>query len=194
MGFSILLTALLLAAGPGTAGIPPVTDSVRSSPAPQEAPVGTWNGTLAVPGGELPIVFHIQASDRRGFTATMDSPAQGATGIPMSEVIFADGHLRLVSAVAGGEYEGNLSADGTEIEGVWRQGGGEYELTLVKEGAVPDLEPTEAQRPIVGTWLGTLEVPGGARLRMVFHIRPTADGGFTATLDSPDQGPNKRKD
>lgn len=188
MGISILLAVLLFPAGPGTAGIPPVTESGRSSPAPQEAPVGTWTGTLVVPGAELPIVFHIRASDGGGFTATMDSPAQGATGIPLSEVIFADGHLRLVSAAAGGEYEGDLSADGAEIEGVWRQGGGEYELTLVKEGAVPDIAPTEAQRPIVGTWLGTLEVPGGARLRMVFHIRPTADGGFTATLDSPDQG------
>ena len=158
--------------------------------APQEAIVGSWEGALVVPGGELPIVFNIQAADGGGFTATMDSPAQGATGIPVNEVSFSDGHLLLRSQAVQGEFEGDLSSDGTELVGKWRQGGMELDLTLVKEGSVPAVEPTEAQRPIVGSWLGTLDAGGGTQIRMVFNIEPTADGGFVGTMDSPDQGAN----
>jgi len=177
------LTASILC--PGEAGM----TSFHASGIPQEeAILGTWNGTLVVPGAQLPMVFHIAASEEGGFTATMDSPAQGAFGIPVSEVSFSDGHLRLYSATVLGEFVGDLSADGNTLVGTWRQGGGEYDLTVTREGSQPPVEPTEAQKPIVGTWLGELEVSGGTRLRMVFNIRPEADGGLAATLDSPDQG------
>lgn len=39
---------------------------------------------------------------------------------------------------------------------------------------------------IAGQWSGTLQLPT-AKLRVVFHISPK-DNGFTATMDSPDQG------
>jgi len=159
--------------------------------AAQESPVlGTWNGTLVVPGAQLPIVFHITEAEDGGLTATMDSPAQGATGLAVSEASFAEGHLRLYSAVVQGEFVGDLSADGHTLVGKWRQGGGAFDLTLTKEGSAPPVDPTEAQRPIVGTWLGRLQTPTDTSIRMVFNIHPTASGGFTATLDSPDQGAN----
>ena len=190
MGVLYALPGLMIAAGflsPPAAELDPLT---QLGYAPQEAIVGSWEGALVVPGGELPIVFNIQAADGGGFTATLDSPAQGATGIPVNEVSFSDGHLILRSQAIQGEFEGDLSADGTELVGNWRQGGMELDLTLVKRGSTPAVEPTEAQRPIVGSWLGYLEVGGGAQIRMVFHIEPTADGGFTGTMDSPDQGAN----
>lgn len=37
-----------------------------------------------------------------------------------------------------------------------------------------------------GTWSGTLQVQG-SKLRLVFHLQPTAEG-WQATMDSPDQG------
>jgi fermentation-respiration switch protein FrsA (DUF1100 family) len=188
MAVLYLFPWLTVAAGLLPADVPPTTQPAHTTGALQETIVGTWNGTLVIPGGELPLVFHIQTAEEGGFTATLDSPAQGAMGIPVSEVTFADGHLRLVSDAVQGEFEGDLSDDGTQLTGTWRQGGGEIELTMVKEGSVPPIEPTEAQRPVVGSWLGTLEVGGGVTLRMVFHIEPTAEGGLTATLDSPDQG------
>jgi pimeloyl-ACP methyl ester carboxylesterase len=48
------------------------------------------------------------------------------------------------------------------------------------------LAAAPAQKSIAGTWLGTIEA-GGTELRVVFHIKEKKDG-FTATLDSPDQG------
>ena len=44
--------------------------------------VGTWNGTLTVPGASLAIVFHFTAEDGV-YGGTMDSPDQGAAGIPL---------------------------------------------------------------------------------------------------------------
>ena len=64
----------------------------------QDEIVGSWIGTLTVPGAELRIVFHITEGEDGTLSATMDSPDQGATGITVSEVTFADGHLKLVSA------------------------------------------------------------------------------------------------
>src|SRR5687767_10499568 len=40
---------------------------------------------------------------------------------------------------------------------------------------------------VVGTWLGTLDA-GAVKLRIAFHIRKTADGALSSTLDSLDQG------
>jgi fermentation-respiration switch protein FrsA (DUF1100 family) len=42
---------------------------------------------------------------------------------------------------------------------------------------------------IAGDWQGTLSA-GGAELRLALHIAKSADGSFTATLDSVDQGAN----
>jgi pimeloyl-ACP methyl ester carboxylesterase len=40
---------------------------------------------------------------------------------------------------------------------------------------------------LAGTWLGTLQFPGG-ELRIVFRFAQNADGSWSALLDSPDQG------
>ncbi|MBQ5718033.1 MAG: alpha/beta hydrolase, partial [Alistipes sp.] len=48
----------------------------------------TWSGVLNVQGTRLRLVFHLtQTAD--GWQATMDSPDQGAKGIPMEEVTVA---------------------------------------------------------------------------------------------------------
>ncbi len=171
MGTFHLLPLLIASALQPAGDIGPMNTTISPNAPFQEGPVGTWTGTLEVPGGQLPMVIHIQAGEDGSLTATMDSPAQGAKGIPVSEVSFEDGHLRLFSEAVQGGFEGDLSQDGNQLAGTWRQSGMEFDLVLVKEGSTPEVEPTEAQRPIVGTWLGSLSLPGGgASLRMVFHI------------------------
>lgn len=52
------------------------------------------------------------------------------------------------------------------------------------------LSPAISKAPpadITGTWEGTMEAPGGLKLRLVLHIAKVEKGGFSATLDSPDQ-------
>lgn len=41
---------------------------------------------------------------------------------------------------------------------------------------------------LTGSWMGTLTVGGGAKLRVVFNIRHDENGSMSSTLDSPDQG------
>lgn len=48
---------------------------------------GEWNGVLSVQGMKLRLVFHVTKTDA-GFTATMDSPDQGAKGIAMTAASF----------------------------------------------------------------------------------------------------------
>lgn len=47
---------------------------------------------------------------------------------------------------------------------------------------------TEDIKNIEGLWLGSLKVPGGAELRILFNISTKSDGSTVATMDSLDQG------
>ena len=104
---------------------------------------GTWQGPLNVQGQELRLVFHITAdADGDGWSATMDSPDQGATGIPVGDVTISGDSVRLEIPRIYGEFEGVL-ANG-EIDGAWNQGMGSWPLTLMR---VDPEEAAAAPRP-----------------------------------------------
>jgi pimeloyl-ACP methyl ester carboxylesterase len=110
----------------------------------QPSPIaGSWSGQLETV--RLTIVFHISAGPDGKFTATMDSPDQGVTGIPVSQVTYADSVLKLVVAAVQGEYEGRLGADST-LTGQWRQGAAQLGLVL-KKGA-PAARKPRPQEPV----------------------------------------------
>ena len=43
---------------------------------------------------------------------------------------------------------------------------------------------------IQGTWLGTIQAPGGIKLRLILHIDRDATGALSVKMDSPDSGAN----
>jgi pimeloyl-ACP methyl ester carboxylesterase len=109
---------------------------------------GIWQGELKVPGTELIIVFKISKNSDGTLTATLDSPDQGATDIPVEEVIFKDNTLRLEVKSAGGVYEGKVSEDFLVIEGEWKQSGQTLSLTLKRvDKAVEILRPQVPKKP-----------------------------------------------
>lgn len=109
---------------------------------------GIWQGMLKIPGIELTIVFKISENPDGTLTATMDSPDQGATGIPVEEVIFIDNTLRLEVKSAGGVFEGKVSEDFLVIEGEWKQSGQTLPLTLKRvDKAVEILRPQVPKKP-----------------------------------------------
>lgn len=109
---------------------------------------GTWGGKLKVPGTELRIVFNITRTPEGNLTATMDSPDQGITGIPVDEVILQDSNLSIEVKAIAGIYEGIISQDYSEIEGDWKQAGASFPLLLQKvEKAVEISRPQEPKRP-----------------------------------------------
>jgi hypothetical protein len=93
---------------------------------------GAWAGTLDTPAGKLRVVFHI-TNTADGLTATMDSPDQGAFGIPVTSVTRTGSSLKLESKPIGGAFEGKISGDLATIDGTWTQGGGSLPLALKRE-------------------------------------------------------------
>ena len=108
---------------------------------------GSWNGILKVQGLQLRIVFNIDKT-QNGYAATMDSPDQGAKGIPVTSTSFENSTLKLTVASARIEYEGVLGSDDL-ITGTFKQAGMSFPLNLSKETAKKDayIRPQEPKRP-----------------------------------------------
>ena len=92
--------------------------------------VGDWSGKLKVQSMELRIVLHIQKSED-SYTATMDSPDQGAKGIPISKVELTEDTMVFEVAAAGIKYNGVVE-NGQSIVGTFNQAGQSFPLTFEK--------------------------------------------------------------
>jgi len=142
--FSILIYFILIIMG-SAFFIVSAQEQVTSTPGIE----GIWEGKLKVPGGELRIVFNISKNPDGTLTATLDSPNQGVTGIPVEEVIFKDKTLRLEVKSVGGVYEGKVSEDFLVIEGEWKQSGQTLPLTAKRvDKAVEILRPQEPKKTL----------------------------------------------
>ncbi len=145
--------------------------------------VGAWEGALDVGGQELRIVIHVRASGGGGLEASMDSPDQGATGIPVASVATAGDSIRLDLSGIGASYTGRLLADGSKIEGEWRQGGAALPLVLERgDGTVePRRRPQEPEAPYpYGEETVTIDV-AGATLEGTLTL-PPGDGPVPAVV------------
>ncbi|MGM1430807.1 prolyl oligopeptidase family serine peptidase [Sphingobacterium lactis] len=90
---------------------------------------GDWKGEIDAQGQKLEMVFHLAEKDG-GLSATLDIPAQGASGLPMSTAKFENNKLTLGLDQAGFTYEGELK--GETIDGTFKQMGMEMPLQLKK--------------------------------------------------------------
>lgn len=106
--------------------------------------VGSWEGAIAVGAVKLRIGVTIAVEPDGRLTATMDSPDQGAYGMPLSDVIFADGVITFALRMANGSYEGRLNEAGTEIAGTWTQG---MAMPLVLRKVEKLARPARPQEP-----------------------------------------------
>ncbi|WP_281637636.1 alpha/beta hydrolase family protein [Flavobacterium marginilacus] len=108
---------------------------------------GQWNGFLKVPGGQLALVFNISKSEN-GYTTTMDSPDQGARGIPVTATTFEKKTLKLEIPGARIVFEGELNQYNV-IVGTFTQSGQSFPLNLSKEKLEKETlkRPQEPQKP-----------------------------------------------
>ena len=88
---------------------------------------GTWQGALDTGAGTLRVVVHL-SSTKDGLTATMDSPDQGASGLPVSLVKRDGSTFTLEMKALGARFDGTISKDLSTIEGTFSQGGGSLPL------------------------------------------------------------------
>ncbi len=146
---------------------------------------GDWQGELDINGTKLPLVIHLvqESGQQKG---TLDSPAQGAMGIPMTALEFSDNKLMFEIAEIGVHYEGSLDESTGSIEGNFIQGG-VFKLSLspVKPEAFSTTNSSDIN-DLLGQWGGTIEIPGSP-LSYILHVKIDGEK-LVVTADSPDQG------
>jgi alpha/beta superfamily hydrolase len=138
---------------------------------------GQWNGVLKVQGMQLRLVFNISKSEK-GYSSTMDSPDQGAKGIPVTATTFEDSKLKIEIANAGITYSGELKEN--EVQGTFKQGGMEFPLNLSRK-AIEKEALKRPQEPVKPYPYVTEDV--------VFQ-NPKAGIGLAGTLSLPEKGSN----
>ena len=107
---------------------------------------GKWNGALKVQGTQLRIVFNVTKSGET-FSSTMDSPDQGANGIPVTKTTFENSKIKFEVANARIEYDGELNGD--EITGTFKQGGQVFPMNLSRKTNKKEVvkRPQEPSKP-----------------------------------------------
>lgn len=107
---------------------------------------GSWNGVLKVQGTQLRVIFNVVKKDN-GFSSTMDSPDQGAKGIPVTKTTFENSKIKFEVTNARIEYNGELKEN--EIIGVFKQGGQEIPMNLSRDAIKKEIvkRPQEPTKP-----------------------------------------------
>ncbi|MBV1925296.1 MAG: S9 family peptidase, partial [Dokdonia sp.] len=88
---------------------------------------GAYAGTLDVQGMQLELIYNFTTTDE-GLSATLDVPAQGATGIEMDSAVLDGTQLTVTSAKMKMSYLGTF--ENNTIKGTYTQMGQEYPLDL----------------------------------------------------------------
>jgi len=125
-----------------TRGTTPI--KIEHKPAKPSDIDGTWMGTLDTGMAKLRVVFHI-VNTEDGLIATIDSPDQGAKGLPTTSVTRDASTLKIEANSIGGSYEGKIVPDLSSIDGKWTQGGATLPLLLKRVKDEAELAP--AKRP-----------------------------------------------
>ena len=106
----------------------------RTGPAAKPSDIdGTWEGKVDIGAQTLRVVFHIKTDEDGNLTATMDSPDQNASDIPVTTVKRDGKNLKMEIRGIGAEYEGTINDAKNKIDGTLRQGGGEFPLVLERK-------------------------------------------------------------
>lgn len=109
---------------------------------------GNWLGALNLGATKLRLALHIQKDPAGGFTAKMDSPDQGAFGIPVGTVTVEDRKVAFEISAVRAKYQATMSEDGKQLIGEFMQNGGKLPLTLDRVAQLPtERRPQEPNKP-----------------------------------------------
>lgn len=162
-----------------------------SAAPPAASPEGAWQGSLQ---GMMRLVIHVERTAGGRLRGTMDSPDQGAMGLPIDTLIFANDSLRFTMRQIGGEYVARLVA-ADSLDGMWRQGGMALPLALKRGGTVAlPRRPQEPTRPFpYDTAAATFENPRARGVRLAGTLTlPRGRGPFPAAVLITGSGPEDR--
>jgi fermentation-respiration switch protein FrsA (DUF1100 family) len=152
---------------------------------------GQWNGVLKVQGIQLRLVFNISKTDN-GLISTMDSPDQGAKGIPTTATSLENATLKIAIANAKIDYEGVLGKDNI-IVGTLKQSGQTFPLDLSKGKIEKIARPQEPKKtyPYYSEDVTFENKTAGITLAGTLTL-PKKDGVFPVVVLISGSGPQNR--
>ena len=109
---------------------------------PTTALLGSWSGKLKVGSMSLTIVLHLEQADGN-IKASLDSPDQGAKGIPASKEFLSDDSVAVKVEMIGATYRAKLK-DGN-LDGTFSQSGMTFPLVMTK--GVPEVKRPQEPKP-----------------------------------------------
>lgn len=169
---TLTLLTLLMACGAKT---PTTVEAPAAEPEPDvSALLGDWTGPLQVtPSASLRLVLHLVQGEDDALSATLDSPDQGAMGLPATAVsVSPEGELRVALSGLNAELVVSLDEAGA-LSGTFFQGPAALPITLERGAPAPPARPQEPQEPFPyrseevtvtlddHTLAGTLTLPEG---------------------------------
>jgi hypothetical protein len=151
---------------------------IIAAPAAAQEASGDWYGTLEPSAGaRLPLVVHLKRDDAGALGGTMDSPAQGASGIPLAAVAANGASLTFTVPAVSGSYRGEWDQTGKSWKGEWSQAGMHWPLVL---SATPPAPP----QPLPVDW----QLPANGDIAKLIAARnaPRPGEGIVVGLLGPD--------
>lgn len=149
---------------------------------------GAWTGMLEAGPQKIRVVLNVAGKDGK-LSATLDSPDQGAVGIPMDSVTVEKNRIRFSIGALGLSYEGVLT--GSRIDGTFTQAG--HELPLAWERGKPKAaaRPQYPTPPFPYDAEEVMVPDAGIQLAGTF-THPKQGGPFAAILLVTGSGPQDR--
>lgn len=106
---------------------------------------GNWSGKISLPTGELEMIFKITHIDGK-YEAKMDVPKQGATDLPVGDVLVIGDSVSIAVPVIFGNYSGKFSTPDS-VTGKWKQSGMSFDVNLIRIGEVAPLRRPQTPEP-----------------------------------------------
>ncbi|HEY3295148.1 MAG TPA: alpha/beta hydrolase [bacterium] len=153
---------------------------------------GMWLGTLSAGSANLRIVIKISRKADNSLSAVLDSPDQGAKGIPADEVMLTGDSLHVGVKMILGGFDGKVQ-DST-ITGHWSQRGQSFPLSLTRVQVEPELARPQMPKkpyPYLEEDVSFVNAKGGDTLAGTF-THPEGSGPFTTALLISGSGPQDR--
>jgi pimeloyl-ACP methyl ester carboxylesterase len=153
-----------------------------------------YEGKLKAGAVDLSLVFHLFKQKDGSYTATLDSPDQGAKGLVFDDVRVKGNAVRLEMKSLKIVFDGERSKDGEELAGTFTQAGQAVPLTLKRVATVKEARrPQHPNRPYPYEDIEVAYENPKTGLKLAGTLTlPRSNGPFPAALLITGSGPQDR--
>ena len=159
---------------------------------PSDPAVARWEGTIRLPGREIPVVLDLDRDGSGHWVGSAILPGLGVKGAPLTDLVVQDDHFSCAvkGALGDPKLSGRLIADGS-VQGVFELSGNSAPFSARKAGP-PQIDlprQSTAVRPdFLGEWQGELKLPDHSlQVKLALANR---EGKAVATVTVPPPNTN----